>query len=96
MQALEWMQKGEVFDLVILDMQMPEMDGLMLAQKIRELPGTTALPLVLLTSMGVRTDNPAFATVAFASCLTKPIKPAQLYEVLARVISGAKPAANAK
>jgi CheY-like chemotaxis protein len=52
------------------------------------------MPLVLLTSMGVRADNPAFAGAAFASCLTKPIKPAQLHEVLVRVISGSKPAAK--
>ncbi len=93
-QALEWMQKGESFDLAILDMQMPDMDGLMLAKEIRQLPGALMMPLVLLTSMGIRTDNPAFSSVAFASCLTKPIKPAQLHEVLVRVVSGAKPAAR--
>ncbi|HZQ47703.1 MAG TPA: response regulator, partial [Verrucomicrobiae bacterium] len=90
-EALAWMQKGETFDIAILDMQMPEMDGLMLAKEIRQLPGALMMPLVLLTSMGVRSDSPAFASVAFASCLTKPIKPAQLHEALTRVISGAKP-----
>ena len=93
-QALEWLRKGETFDIAILDMQMPEMDGLMLARQIRQLPEMTALPLVLLASMGVRSDNPAFAGVSFASCLTKPIKPAQLHEALLRVISGIKPAAK--
>ena len=58
------------------------------------MPGSKMMPLVLLTSMGVRADQPDFADVALRSCLTKPIKPAQLYEVLARVISGAKPAAK--
>ena len=57
-EALEWLRQGESFDLAILDMQMPEMDGLMLAREIRKLPGTVMLPLVLLTSMGVRADNP--------------------------------------
>ena len=93
-QALEWMQQGETFDLALLDMQMPEMDGLMLAQKIRQLPNAANLPLVLLTSMGVRQDSPAFASVSFATCLIKPIKPAQLHEALSRVVSGAKPAAK--
>jgi CheY-like chemotaxis protein len=92
-QALQWMKEGENFDLAILDMQMPGMDGLMLAREIRKLPATGTLPLVLLTSMGVRSDNPDFASAAFASCLTKPIKPAQLKEVLVRVISGVKPPA---
>ena len=89
-EALEWLRSGERFDLAILDMQMPGMDGLMLAGEIRKLPGGGSLPLVLLTSMGVRTDLPGFATVCFACCLTKPIKPVQLHEVLVRVVSGAK------
>ncbi len=93
-QALEWLRQGETFDLVLLDMQMPGMDGLMLAKEIRQLPGATVLPLVLLTSMGVRTDNPAFASIAFACCLNKPIKPAHLREALVRVISGTKPVAR--
>jgi CheY-like chemotaxis protein/nitrogen-specific signal transduction histidine kinase len=93
-QALEWLRAGENFDLAILDMQMPEMDGLMLASEIRKLPTAMSMPLVLLTSMGVRSDHPDFAIAAFSSCLTKPIKPVQLQEVLVRVISGSKPSAR--
>jgi CheY-like chemotaxis protein/HPt (histidine-containing phosphotransfer) domain-containing protein len=91
-QALEWLRAGENFDLAILDMQMPGMDGVMLAQQIRNSPQTKMMPLVLLTSMGVRPNQPDISNLAFASCLTKPVKPAQLYEVLARAISGAKAA----
>ncbi len=91
-QALDWLRAGEQFDLAILDMQMPGMDGLMLATEIRKLPNTLMMPLVLLTSMGVRADNPEFTSAGFASCLTKPIKPTQLYETLARVLSGSRPA----
>jgi CheY-like chemotaxis protein len=93
-QALAWLRAGEQFDLAILDMQMPGMDGVALAREIRRMPETAKLPLVLLTSMGVRADHPDFASVGFASCLTKPIKPAQLQEVLVRVISGVTPAAR--
>jgi CheY-like chemotaxis protein/HPt (histidine-containing phosphotransfer) domain-containing protein len=87
-QALAWLRAGEKFDFAILDMQMPGMDGLMLAQEIRQLPGSARLPLVLLTSMGVRTDSPEFMQAGFATCLTKPIKPAQLFESLVRVVTG--------
>ena len=93
-EALEWLRNGEHYDLAILDMQMPGMDGLMLAAEIQKLPGGKALPLVLLTSVGVRTDHPDFSRLSFASCLTKPIKPAQLQQLLLRVVSGVKPVAN--
>ena len=93
-QALEWLRAGERFDLAILDMQMPGMDGLMLAAEIRKLPLGGALPLILLTSMGVKTNQPEVAEIGFASCLTKPLKPAQLQQVLLRVVSGAKPPAR--
>jgi CheY-like chemotaxis protein len=93
-QALEWLRGGDRFDLAILDMQMPGMDGLMLASEIRKLPQGTVLPLVLLTSMGVKPSQPDVAGVSFASCLTKPVKPGQLQQVLLRVVSGAKPAAK--
>jgi len=89
-QALEYLRAGEVFDLVLLDMQMPGMDGLMLAHEIRKLPKLGDLPLVLLTSMGVRTDSPEFVAAGFATCLTKPVKPAQLSETLVRIVSGVR------
>jgi CheY-like chemotaxis protein len=92
-QALEWLKEGERFDLGILDMQMPGMDGIMLASEIRKLPQNGSLPLILLTSMGVKSGQPD-ATNVFASCMTKPVKPTQLQQVLLRVISGAKPTAK--
>ncbi len=91
-QALAWLRAGEKFDFAILDMQMPGLDGLMLAAEIRKLPSCANLPLVLLTSMGVRPDSPEFVQAGFATCLTKPIKPAQLFESLVRVVSGIRTA----
>jgi len=66
----------------------------MLASEIRKLPAGLTMPLVLLTSMGVRAQQPEVAQACFASCLTKPIKPAQLHEVLVRIVSGSKPVAK--
>ena len=90
MQALARMRAGEKFDVVILDMQMPEMDGVMLATEIRKLPIYVGLPIVLLTSMGVRTDTPEVAALRLAACLTKPVKPAKLREALIHIVSGSK------
>jgi CheY-like chemotaxis protein len=91
-EALEWLRGGEPFAAAIVDMQMPGMDGIALAGEIRKLPARAALPLLLLTSVGVHKDNPEFARIGFAGCVTKPIKPAQLREALLGVVSGAKPA----
>jgi PAS domain S-box-containing protein len=88
-QALEWIRRGDPFDLAILDMQMPEMDGVTLAEEIRRYRDARALPLVMLTSLGPREEVRGGAE--FAAYLTKPIKPSQLYDTLMNVF-GAAPA----
>jgi CheY-like chemotaxis protein len=69
---------------------MPEMDGLTLANELHQLPGAGKMPLLLLTSLGIHSLGPHFSRAAFASCLTKPIKPARLLEVLLRVAPDCK------
>lgn len=78
-EALELLSLGEEFDLAILDMQMPEMDGVTLASEIRKYRDSNAMPLVMLTSMGVPVGE---GRVHFVACLNKPIKPSQLYDAL--------------
>ena len=81
-EALDWLQHGETFDLAVLDMHMPEMDGEMLATEIRKLRAADAMPLVLLSSLGAREDvrTPSL----FSAFLTKPAKPNQLFDALCR------------
>ena len=55
-QALEWIRRGDPFDLAILDMQIPEMDGVGLAEEIGRYRDARALPLLLLTSLGSREE----------------------------------------
>src|SRR5437667_1700070 len=81
-QALELLRQSDPFDLALLDMQMPEMDGVRLAQEIRHLRGREALPMVLLTSMGNVLASLEFSSSPFAACLTKPVKQNQLHDVL--------------
>ena len=68
-EALEWIRRGDPFDVAILDMQMPEMDGLTLAAEIRRSRDARSLPLVLLTSLGRRKEELATA-VEFGAYLT--------------------------
>jgi CheY-like chemotaxis protein/HPt (histidine-containing phosphotransfer) domain-containing protein len=89
-QALELVQRGAHFDVAILDLHLPGMDGFALAAEIRKLPGTAMLPLVLLTPLGVRADAPADARLAFAHSVAKPVKPAQLRAALERALFSPK------
>jgi CheY-like chemotaxis protein len=84
-QALEWIRRGDPLDVAILDMQMPEMDGLTLAHEIRRYRDADTLPLVMLTSLGRRADDRE-ARGEFTAILTKPIKASQLYEVVAAAV----------
>jgi CheY-like chemotaxis protein len=93
-EALQWIRRGDSFDLAILDMQMPDMDGLMLAKKIRKVQKYEHFPLVMLSSIGQRADlesreqsEPAWAE--FASILSKPVKAAQLLKALESIFQEA-------
>ncbi|MEG3881399.1 response regulator [Microcoleus sp. herbarium7] len=83
--ALDWLAAKEEFDLAVLDMQMPEMDGLALAAQIRRYPDGQKLPLVMLTSIGRQEINTPAVEVDFAAFLNKPIKQSQLYNVLINI-----------
>ena len=82
--ALTLIEKEEPFDVAILDMVMPEMDGTTLASEIRKQRDTNTLPLIMLTSLG----QPVGAAWKhlFADYLMKPIKSIQLYDVLLQVL----------
>ncbi|MDY7004531.1 MAG: response regulator [Cyanobacteriota bacterium] len=84
--ALDLMAKNLKFDLAILDMQMPETNGLTLAKKIRQNPNYRDLPLVTLTSFGKQEINNSHQL--FTAIINKPVKQSQLYEVLLNIFSG--------
>ena len=84
-QALGWAEAGERFDLGILDMHMPEMDGVSLARALRGRPAGAALPLILFTSLGRREARAEEA--GFVAYLNKPIKPSQLFDTLVSVLA---------
>ena len=77
-KRLRWLEAGEAFDLAILDMHMPEMDGVALARQIRE--RRPKLPLVLFSSLGRREAGDA--DKLFDAYLAKPIRQSQLFDTL--------------
>ncbi|MFH1568574.1 MAG: response regulator [Gemmatimonadota bacterium] len=84
-EALALLERGEPFDLAILDLHMPGMDGLALAERIRQLRGDAELPLILLSSLSHLPGDGREAL--FSALLTKPIKASQLYNSLVGVLS---------
>jgi PAS domain S-box-containing protein len=89
-QALRWLKQGEVFDLAIFDLQMPEMDGVMLTREVRKLPGMNSLPIILLTSLGRR--EVGVDDIEISAYLTKPLKPSALFDALAGILTQQKTA----
>lgn len=90
LQALEWLNHDEHFDIAVLDMQMPEMDGLALASQIKLLPNCKDIPLVMLSSVGHHSLSKTEELNYFAAVLTKPIKQAQLYETFINILGKQK------
>ncbi len=84
--ALESIAAGDKYNLAILDMQMPEMDGLELAANIRKTPAGKNLALVMLTSLGQQDQS--ILKTDFAAFMTKPVKASQLYNTLVTILSG--------
>jgi CheY-like chemotaxis protein len=83
-KALSILQRGNRFDLAILDMHMPEMDGTELAKKIKSLPEVQAMPLILLSSISHRMSD--IENSWFATQLTKPTKASQLQTVICSLL----------
>ena len=90
-QALECLRKAAErqtpFDVAILDMQMPGMDGLEVARRIQSEQAISGTRMVLLTSVGRRGDAKAAHDAGFAAYLTKPLRQSQLYECLRLVLA---------
>ncbi len=83
---------GQPFQVVLVDLEMPGMDGVQLGDIIRHEPALHATRLVLLTSRLQGTRQQLMQEHGFAAVLLKPLRRAQLLETLRAVLSGEPPA----
>lgn len=83
-------ESGDRYDLALLDMQLPEVDGMTLAQWIHEDPALATTPLILLTSLGYQSE--ANQSRRFTAQITKPLRQAQLREQIALALGRQRPA----
>ena len=77
---------GVKYDLVITDMQMPGMDGLMMARALKSDPLIAGIPVIILTSMGLSPDE-EFARAGIRAALVKPVKQSRLFDCIADVMA---------
>ncbi len=76
---------GDPYELAILDMMMPGMNGLELARAIQADPAIAALPIVMLTSLSDDCDSESLRKDGISAYLTKPVRQSQLYNCIASV-----------
>jgi TMAO reductase system sensor TorS len=83
-EAIEQVKAGD-FDLILMDMQMPVMDGLEATQRIKALGGkAAAIPIIALTANAMKSDNEKCLAAGMVDHIAKPINPKDLYDKIAR------------
>ncbi|WP_371323860.1 response regulator [Dechloromonas sp. ZY10] len=83
-QALELLQTSVTCDLVLMDMQMPRLDGLAATRQIRALAARKRVPIIAMTANAFNEDRQRCLAVGMDDFLAKPIQPARFYATLLR------------
>jgi two-component system sensor histidine kinase/response regulator len=90
-EALEFLRAETNYTLALLDLQMPGMDGLELARRIRGGPGAASLKLVLLSSMGLDVPAATVRELGIDSVLVKPVSQSHLFDCIVRITNRGRP-----
>ena len=88
-EALETLEADSGFDLVLMDLMMPEFDGYDTIRRMRSSPDLRDLPVVALTARTSVDDKQRCLEVGANDCLAKPIEPEELKRVFDRYLAGA-------
>jgi CheY-like chemotaxis protein/nitrogen-specific signal transduction histidine kinase/HPt (histidine-containing phosphotransfer) domain-containing protein len=81
-------EAADPFQVALVDMQMPSMDGATLGRKIRSEAALRETRLVMMTSQGQRAEAGRMKEIGFAAYLTKPVRRSDLFDTLLLVLSG--------
>jgi PAS domain S-box-containing protein len=82
-------KEGKPYELALLDMQMPEMDGMTLAKSIKADPLISSTRLIILTSMGYAHTQEELKAAGVDAFLVKPVKQSRLFDCLVNVLGRA-------
>jgi CheY-like chemotaxis protein len=94
LDALERLRCGG-YDIVLMDVHMPEVDGLMATREIRKEPRFARLPIIALTAQAQASDRGASLAAGMNAHLTKPIDEATLYATMVQLLSNPRASAVA-
>jgi CheY-like chemotaxis protein len=94
-EALEILN-NEFFDLILMDIQMPEMDGVEATRCIRSLePPVNAIPIIALTANTMKDDTDKYFQAGMNGCISKPFKDEELYNIISKTLHGDQMITNA-
>ena len=83
------MVQSKAFDLVLMDVQMPDMDGVSATRAIRALPDAcSTIPIIALTANAMASERAQYLAAGMTDCVTKPIRPAELFRAIAACMAG--------
>lgn len=80
------LQREKPFDLILLDLDMPGMDGLEVMERMKRDPATADVPVIILTSAGAHGEARAVRQYGVSEYLTKPIRQSDLFASIIKVV----------
>ncbi|MBF0395207.1 MAG: response regulator [Desulfobacterales bacterium] len=81
-------EEEEGFDIIILDINMPRMDGLEFLKKIQQSPSYSSIPVIILTTEGQNADKDKAFKLGAKGYFVKPFKPNELLQGIEKILKG--------
>jgi CheY-like chemotaxis protein len=81
--------RHQPWDAIVLDVSMPDLDGVTVVEKLQANPTTCTIPIILLTARVLPSDQARFARLGVAGVITKPFDPLRVWQQVAQILGWA-------